>query len=34
MVCGCPYASVGSEVATMDEKIRVKSEQLMNTKRK
>jgi TetR/AcrR family transcriptional regulator, transcriptional repressor for nem operon len=33
-VCGCPYASVGSEIATLDEKIRVKSEQLMNTKRK
>jgi TetR/AcrR family transcriptional repressor of nem operon len=33
-VCGCPYASVGSEVATVDEKIRAKSEQLMNSKRK
>ncbi|HTA30428.1 MAG TPA: TetR/AcrR family transcriptional regulator [Candidatus Cybelea sp.] len=33
-VCGCPYASVGSEVATLDEKIRVKSEQLMNSSRK
>jgi len=33
-VCGCPYASVGSEIATLDEKIRIKSEQLMNTKRK
>jgi TetR/AcrR family transcriptional repressor of nem operon len=33
-VCGCPYASVGSEIATLDEKIRVKSEQLMSTKRK
>jgi TetR/AcrR family transcriptional repressor of nem operon len=29
-VCGCPYASVGCEIATMDEKIRIKSEQLMN----
>ena len=33
-VCGCPYASVGSEIATVDEKIRAKSEQLMNSKRK
>lgn len=33
-VCGCPFASVGSEVATQDEKIRVKSEQLMNASRK
>ncbi len=33
-VCGCPYASVGSEVATLDEKIRAKSEQLMNSKMK
>jgi TetR/AcrR family transcriptional repressor of nem operon len=33
-VCGCPYASVGSEVATLDEKIRLKSEQLMNSSRK
>jgi len=30
-VCGCPYASVGSEVATLDEKIRAKSEQLMRS---
>ena len=29
-VCGCPYASVGMEVATQDEKIRVKSEELMH----
>ncbi len=29
-VCGCPFASVGSEIATVDEKIRCKSEQLMN----
>ena len=33
-VCGCPFASVGSEVATVDEKIRAKSEQLMSWKRK
>jgi TetR/AcrR family transcriptional repressor of nem operon len=33
-VCGCPYASVGSEIATLDEKIRAKSEQLMNSSRK
>src|SRR5678815_1280155 len=25
-VCGCPYASIGGEVATMDEKIRAKVE--------
>ncbi|HTI71718.1 MAG TPA: TetR/AcrR family transcriptional regulator [Candidatus Limnocylindria bacterium] len=29
-VCGCPYASVGAEVATQDEKIRAKSEELMH----
>ena len=28
-VCGCPFASVGAEVATSDEKIRCKSEELM-----
>jgi TetR/AcrR family transcriptional repressor of nem operon len=33
-VCGCPFASVGSEIATLDEKIRAKSEQLMNANRK
>jgi TetR/AcrR family transcriptional repressor of nem operon len=33
-VCGCPYASVGSEIATLDEKIRAKSEQFMNCSRK
>jgi TetR/AcrR family transcriptional repressor of nem operon len=27
-VCGCPYASVGSEVATHDEKIRAKAQEL------
>jgi TetR/AcrR family transcriptional repressor of nem operon len=33
-VCGCPFASVGSEIATLDEKIRASSERLMNAKRK
>lgn len=33
-VCGCPFASVGSETATFDEKIRAKSEFLMNSSRK
>lgn len=33
-VCGCPFASVGSEIATFDEKIRHKSEQLMDSSRK
>jgi TetR/AcrR family transcriptional regulator, transcriptional repressor for nem operon len=33
-VCGCPFASVGSELATLDEKIRAKSEHLMNASRK
>jgi TetR/AcrR family transcriptional repressor of nem operon len=33
-VCGCPYASVGSELATLDEKVRAKSEHLMNAGRK
>jgi TetR/AcrR family transcriptional repressor of nem operon len=33
-VCGCPYASVGSEIATLDEKIRAKSQFLMNSGRK
>jgi TetR/AcrR family transcriptional regulator, transcriptional repressor for nem operon len=33
-VCGCPFASVGSEIATLDEKIRSKSEYLMNASRK
>lgn len=28
-VCGCPFASVGAEVATNDEKIRRKSEEIM-----
>jgi len=33
-VCGCPYASVGSEIATLDEKVRARSEHLMNASRK
>jgi len=33
-VCGCPFASVGCEIATLDEKIRVKSEHLMNSSMK
>ena len=33
-VCGCPFASVGSEIATVDEKVRAKSEYLMNASRK
>jgi len=33
-VCGCPYASVGSEIATQDEQIRIKSEELMDCGRK
>lgn len=33
-VCGCPYASVGSELATLDEKVRARSERLMNAGRK
>lgn len=28
-VCGCPYSSVGGEVATQDDKIRAKSEEMM-----
>lgn len=28
-VCGCPYASVGSEIATQDDKIRIKVEEMM-----
>ncbi len=27
-VCGCPYASIGAEVATQDEKIRAKTQEL------
>src|SRR3954470_18677891 len=33
-VCGCPYASIGAELATSDEKIRLKSEELSNRGRK
>jgi TetR/AcrR family transcriptional repressor of nem operon len=33
-VCGCPYASMGCEVATLDEKIRLKSEELMSCSKK
>lgn len=29
-VCGCPYASLGTELATQDEKIRAKSEELVD----
>src|SRR6185369_12798948 len=28
-VCGCPYASIGTEIATQDDKIRAKAEELM-----
>jgi len=28
-VCGCPYASIGAEVATQDDKIRAKAAELM-----
>lgn len=33
-ICGCPYASVGAELATQDEKVRRKTEELIerNTK--
>ncbi|MDB6122321.1 MAG: Transcriptional regulator [Pedosphaera sp.] len=33
-VCGCPYASIGAEVATQDEKIRAKCEELTQRGRK
>jgi TetR/AcrR family transcriptional regulator, transcriptional repressor for nem operon len=29
-VCGCPYASLGTELATQDEKIRTKSQELVD----
>ncbi|HEV2455180.1 MAG TPA: TetR/AcrR family transcriptional regulator [Verrucomicrobiae bacterium] len=29
-VCGCPYASLGTELATQDEKIRGKSQEIMD----
>ncbi len=28
-VCGCPYGSIGGEVATQDDKIRVKAQEIM-----
>jgi len=28
-VCGCPYGSIGGEVATQDDKIRIKAEEIM-----
>jgi len=33
-ICGCPYASIGAEVATQDDKIRAKSEELIARNRK
>ena len=33
-ICGCPYASIGAEVATQDDKIRAKAEELMARSRK
>ena len=33
-VCGCPYASIGSEIATQDEQIRLKSQELISCGRK
>jgi TetR/AcrR family transcriptional repressor of nem operon len=33
-VCGCPYASIGAELATQEEKIRLKSQELMSCGRK
>lgn len=33
-VCGCPYASIGAEVATQDEKIRIKSQELISCGRR
>jgi TetR/AcrR family transcriptional repressor of nem operon len=29
-ICGCPYASLGTELATQDEKIRIKAQELMD----
>jgi len=29
-VCGCPYANVGAELATQDDRLRSKSEELLN----
>jgi len=28
-VCGCPYASIGAEIATQDDRIRAKAQELM-----
>ena len=33
-VCGCPFASVGAELATQDEKIRASSEELIFSARR
>ncbi len=33
-VCGCPYASIGAEIATQDERIRMKSQELIGCGRK
>ena len=33
-VCGCPFASIGAEIATIDEKLRLKCEQLLNSGKK
>lgn len=33
-VCGCPYASIGAEIATQEEKFRAKTEELINSGRK
>jgi TetR/AcrR family transcriptional repressor of nem operon len=33
-VCGCPFVSIGAEIATFDEKLRAKSEELMNRGKK
>jgi len=33
-VCGCPYASVGAEIATQDEKIRTKSQEVLECAKK
>jgi Transcriptional regulator len=33
-ICGCPYASVGSEIATQDERIRAKTEEILDCGRK
>jgi TetR/AcrR family transcriptional repressor of nem operon len=33
-VCGCPYGSIGTEVATQDDKIRSKAEEILGRSRK